>query len=159
MMKAQTAMKNPQVQKGMKFASWLEAAKNRSCHSSVDTPIDGVDTRSESLKLFHENRVKCSSSGDLQQLEASRSLEEGFTDSNLLWRSTKNPKEWCFGGFLGLPKESFISLFDPFEDLFRGNWRHAMLSLSSVNGQTVPLSLVGDTPLEEIVESDSERGE
>ncbi|MQM10460.1 hypothetical protein Taro_043352, partial [Colocasia esculenta] len=29
-----------------------------------------------------------SSSGDLQQLEASWSLEEGFPDSNLLWRST-----------------------------------------------------------------------
>ncbi|MQM00857.1 hypothetical protein Taro_033605 [Colocasia esculenta] len=26
---------------------------------SVDTPIDGVDTGSESLKLFHEDRVKC----------------------------------------------------------------------------------------------------
>ncbi|MQL73210.1 hypothetical protein Taro_005567 [Colocasia esculenta] len=25
----------------------------------VDTPIDGVDTGSESLKRFHENRVKC----------------------------------------------------------------------------------------------------
>ncbi|MQM19408.1 hypothetical protein Taro_052412 [Colocasia esculenta] len=61
-----------------------------------------------------------SSSGDLQQLEASWSLEEDFPDSNLLWRSTKNPKEWCFGGFLGLPKEIFINLFDPFEDLFRG---------------------------------------
>ncbi|MQM10723.1 hypothetical protein Taro_043621 [Colocasia esculenta] len=31
----------------------------RFCHGSVDTPIDGVDTGSESLKLFHENRVKC----------------------------------------------------------------------------------------------------
>ncbi|MQL96150.1 hypothetical protein Taro_028819 [Colocasia esculenta] len=29
------------------------------CHGSVDTPIDGVDTGSESLMLFHENRVKC----------------------------------------------------------------------------------------------------
>ncbi|MQL97373.1 hypothetical protein Taro_030063 [Colocasia esculenta] len=60
------------------------------------------------------------SSDDLQQLEASWSLEEGFPDSNLLWRSTKNPEEWCFGGFLGPPKEIFINLFDPFEDLFRG---------------------------------------
>ncbi|MQM14977.1 hypothetical protein Taro_047913, partial [Colocasia esculenta] len=32
---------------------------SRFCHGSVDTPIDGVDTGSESLKLFHENRVKC----------------------------------------------------------------------------------------------------
>ncbi|MQM13684.1 hypothetical protein Taro_046610 [Colocasia esculenta] len=31
----------------------------RFCHGSVDTPIDGVDTRSESLKVFHEDRVKC----------------------------------------------------------------------------------------------------
>ncbi|MQM10964.1 hypothetical protein Taro_043865 [Colocasia esculenta] len=29
------------------------------CHGSVDTPIDGVDTGSESLKVFHEDRVKC----------------------------------------------------------------------------------------------------
>ncbi|MQM20373.1 hypothetical protein Taro_053391 [Colocasia esculenta] len=29
---------------------------SRFCHGSVDTPIDGVDTGSESLKLFHENR-------------------------------------------------------------------------------------------------------
>ncbi|MQL83374.1 hypothetical protein Taro_015857 [Colocasia esculenta] len=31
----------------------------RFCHSSFDTPIDGVDTGSESLKVFHEDRVKC----------------------------------------------------------------------------------------------------
>ncbi|MQL77077.1 hypothetical protein Taro_009490, partial [Colocasia esculenta] len=31
----------------------------RFCHGSVDTPIDGVDTGSESLKVFHEDRVKC----------------------------------------------------------------------------------------------------
>ncbi|MQM04396.1 hypothetical protein Taro_037194 [Colocasia esculenta] len=32
---------------------------HRFCHGSVDTPIDGVDTGSESLKVFHEDRVKC----------------------------------------------------------------------------------------------------
>ncbi|MQL68681.1 hypothetical protein Taro_000963 [Colocasia esculenta] len=32
---------------------------SRFCHGSVDTPIDGVDTVSEFLKLFHEIRVKC----------------------------------------------------------------------------------------------------
>ena len=31
----------------------------RFCHGSVDTPIDGVDTGSEFLMRFHENRVKC----------------------------------------------------------------------------------------------------
>ncbi|MQM01795.1 hypothetical protein Taro_034562 [Colocasia esculenta] len=31
----------------------------RFCHGSVDTPIDSVDTGSESLKVFHEERVKC----------------------------------------------------------------------------------------------------
>ncbi|MQM01159.1 hypothetical protein Taro_033910, partial [Colocasia esculenta] len=31
----------------------------RFCHGSVDTPIDGVNTRSESLMVFHEDRVKC----------------------------------------------------------------------------------------------------
>ncbi|MQM11467.1 hypothetical protein Taro_044374 [Colocasia esculenta] len=29
------------------------------CHGSVDTPIGGVDTGSESLKQFREDRVKC----------------------------------------------------------------------------------------------------
>ncbi|MQL99618.1 hypothetical protein Taro_032341, partial [Colocasia esculenta] len=45
---------------------------------------------------------------------------EGFPDPSLLWRSTKNPEESSFGGFLGLPKESFNDTFDPFEDLIRG---------------------------------------
>ncbi|MQM13412.1 hypothetical protein Taro_046337 [Colocasia esculenta] len=31
----------------------------RLCHGSVDTPIDGADTRSKSMKVFHEDRVKC----------------------------------------------------------------------------------------------------
>ncbi|MQL82576.1 hypothetical protein Taro_015050 [Colocasia esculenta] len=99
-----------------------------------------------------------SSSGDLQQLEASWSLKEGFPDSNLLWRSTKNPKEWCFGGFLGLPKESFISFFDPFKDLFRGKFFSC--PGSSHFSFFWRSGLVGDpTSLEETVESDSERGE
>ncbi|MQL90683.1 hypothetical protein Taro_023280 [Colocasia esculenta] len=39
---------------------WQEAyGISRFCHGSVDTPIDGVDTGSKSLKLFHEDRVKC----------------------------------------------------------------------------------------------------
>ncbi|MQM17075.1 hypothetical protein Taro_050044 [Colocasia esculenta] len=76
------------------------------------------------------------SSGDLLQLEARVDQGEGFPDPSLLWRSTKNPEESSFGGFLGLPKESFNSNLDPFG------------------------GLVGDpTSLEETVESDSERGE
>ncbi|MQL90289.1 hypothetical protein Taro_022879 [Colocasia esculenta] len=47
---------------------------------------------------------------------------EGFPDPNLLWRSTENQEEGSFGDFLGLPKESFINIFDPFEDLFRGKY-------------------------------------
>ncbi|MQL77853.1 hypothetical protein Taro_010259 [Colocasia esculenta] len=39
---------------------WQEAyGVYRFCHGSVDTPIDGVDTGSESLKVFHEDKVKC----------------------------------------------------------------------------------------------------
>ncbi|MQM15356.1 hypothetical protein Taro_048300 [Colocasia esculenta] len=30
-----------------------------SCHGSVDTPIDGVDTGYQSLKQFHEDKVQC----------------------------------------------------------------------------------------------------
>ncbi|MQM15325.1 hypothetical protein Taro_048268 [Colocasia esculenta] len=119
-----------------------------------------------------------SSSGDLQQLEASWSLEEGFPDSNLLWRSTKDPEEWCFGGFLGLPKESFINLFDPFEGLLEASnpYISSMYESSRIfprvldppnslvfGARTHSLlrrtGLVGDTPLEETVESDSERRE
>ncbi|MQL87431.1 hypothetical protein Taro_019975, partial [Colocasia esculenta] len=54
------------------------------------------------------------SSGDPLQLEARVDQGEGFPDPGLLWRSTKNPEEWCFGDFLGLPKESFNDTFDPF---------------------------------------------
>ncbi|MQL90458.1 hypothetical protein Taro_023052, partial [Colocasia esculenta] len=59
------------------------------------------------------------SSGDPLQLEARVDQGEGFPDPSLLWRSIKNPEEWCFGDFLGLHKESFINLFDLFEDLIR----------------------------------------
>ncbi|MQL91197.1 hypothetical protein Taro_023800 [Colocasia esculenta] len=37
----------------------IEARVYRFCHGSVDTPIDGVDIETESLKVFHEDRVKC----------------------------------------------------------------------------------------------------
>ncbi|MQM03493.1 hypothetical protein Taro_036275 [Colocasia esculenta] len=30
-----------------------------SCHGSVDTPTDGVDTGHQSLKQIHEDRVHC----------------------------------------------------------------------------------------------------
>ncbi|MQM23199.1 hypothetical protein Taro_056262 [Colocasia esculenta] len=56
------------------------------------------------------------------QLEARVDQGEGFPDPNLLWRSTENQEEGSFGDYLGLPKESFINLFDPFEDLFRGKY-------------------------------------
>ncbi|MQL84012.1 hypothetical protein Taro_016509, partial [Colocasia esculenta] len=56
------------------------------------------------------------SSSDPLQLEARLDQGEGFPDPSLLWRSTKNPEEWCFGDFLGLPKESFNDTFDPFGD-------------------------------------------
>ncbi|MQL77842.1 hypothetical protein Taro_010266, partial [Colocasia esculenta] len=75
------------------------------------------------------------SSGDPLQLEARVDQGEGFPDPSLLWRSIKNPEEWCFGDFLGLPKESLNDTFDPFG------------------------GLIGDTPLEETMESDSELGE
>ncbi|MQM01117.1 hypothetical protein Taro_033866, partial [Colocasia esculenta] len=60
------------------------------------------------------------SSGDPLQLEARVDQGEGFPDPSLLWRSTKNPEEWCFGDFLGLPKESFNDTFDPFGGFVRG---------------------------------------
>ncbi|MQM02171.1 hypothetical protein Taro_034939 [Colocasia esculenta] len=52
-----------------KLSFGLAVGVYRFCHGSVDTPIDGVDIGSESLKLFHENRVKLlgqSSSVDTQ---------------------------------------------------------------------------------------------
>ncbi|MQM00890.1 hypothetical protein Taro_033633 [Colocasia esculenta] len=58
-MKVQTAMKNPQVQKGMKSASWLEAVKNRFCHGSVDTPTTGVNTGFQTLRQNDEEKAKC----------------------------------------------------------------------------------------------------
>ncbi|MQM02179.1 hypothetical protein Taro_034942 [Colocasia esculenta] len=61
------------------------------------------------------------SSGDLQQLEASLDIGGGFLDHGLEAITPQNPEESSFGGFLGLPKESFNNTFDPFGDLLRGN--------------------------------------
>ncbi|MQL83556.1 hypothetical protein Taro_016049, partial [Colocasia esculenta] len=47
----------------------------RFCHGSVDTPIDGVDTGSEFLKLFHENKVK-NPTQDKSQEHSGRREEE-----------------------------------------------------------------------------------
>ncbi|MQM08014.1 hypothetical protein Taro_040865 [Colocasia esculenta] len=55
-------------------------------------------------------------------LGESLDLGEGFPNTGLKLASTENQEESSFGGFLGLPKESFINLFDPFEDLFRGKY-------------------------------------
>ncbi|MQL73012.1 hypothetical protein Taro_005355 [Colocasia esculenta] len=52
--------------------------------------------------------------GILLQLEARGNQGEGFPTTGLAPASTKNPEEWCFEGFLGLPKESFNSNIDPF---------------------------------------------
>ncbi|MQL73508.1 hypothetical protein Taro_005859, partial [Colocasia esculenta] len=44
----------------------------------------------------------------------SRDIGEGFPNTRLKLASTKNPEQEVFGGFLGLPKESFNSNLDPF---------------------------------------------
>ncbi|MQL81386.1 hypothetical protein Taro_013846, partial [Colocasia esculenta] len=89
------------------------------------------------------------SSGDPLQPEARVDQGEGFPDPSLLWRSTKNPEEWCFGDFLGLPKESFNDTFDPFGDRNLtssplaakiSSQRPTILPSISLNGQTLPLS-------------------
>ncbi|MQM04618.1 hypothetical protein Taro_037421 [Colocasia esculenta] len=135
-------------------------------------------------------------SGDPLLLGGSLDLGEGFPNIGLKLASTENQEEGSFGGFLGLPKESFNSNLDSFGDFPRvldphipllfgaqsvflhrqelgvktlaakiSSLRPAIFPSNSLNGQTLPLSssvqnsLVGDTPLEETVESDSERGE
>ncbi|MQL72160.1 hypothetical protein Taro_004494 [Colocasia esculenta] len=115
------------------------------------------------------------SSGDPLQLEARVDQGEGFPDPSLLWRPIKNPEEWCFGDFLGLPKESFNDTFDPFGGFVRSKLELLRRRRKARNPELHPLhpllhperrlvldlhkGLVGDTPLEETVESDSERGE
>ncbi|MQM21237.1 hypothetical protein Taro_054273 [Colocasia esculenta] len=118
-----------------------------------------------------EEKLGASPGGSLQ-LEGRVDQGEGFPDPNLLWRSIENQEEGSFGDFLGLPKESFINLFDPFEDLFRGKYpihfvhlglcsctdrnlasrpltakisslRPAILPSNSLNGQRLPLSSSG----------------
>ncbi|MQL84195.1 hypothetical protein Taro_016700 [Colocasia esculenta] len=61
------------------------------------------------------------SSGDLQQVEASLDIGGGFPYHGLEATTPQNPEQSSFGGFLGLPKESFNGTFDPFGDLLRGN--------------------------------------
>ncbi|MQL68885.1 hypothetical protein Taro_001161 [Colocasia esculenta] len=48
------------------------------------------------------------------------SIKEGFPDLALVSTSVKNLEEGVFGGFLGLPKESFTAILDPFGVFFRG---------------------------------------
>ncbi|MQL73530.1 hypothetical protein Taro_005872, partial [Colocasia esculenta] len=62
------------------------------------------------------------SSGVLLQLEARGNQGEGFPTTGLAPVSTKNPKELCFGGFLGLTKESFFGHLDPFGVFTRGKY-------------------------------------
>ncbi|MQL79302.1 hypothetical protein Taro_011740, partial [Colocasia esculenta] len=117
--------------------------------------------------------------GILLQQGGSLNIEEELPDPNLLWRSIENQEEGSFGDFLGLPKESFIDLFDPFEDLFRGNsvcalaqtgtWRQclaakisilrpAILPSNPLNSKRLPLSSSGQNSdlffLDEILEVD-----
>ncbi|MQM04549.1 hypothetical protein Taro_037347, partial [Colocasia esculenta] len=122
------------------------------------------------------------SSGDPLQLEARVDQGEGFPDPSLLWRSTKNPEEWCFGDFLGLPKEIFNDTFDPFGGFpwlrevgvaecrpmrtsrdMRSGWnsrpQHRRVLYFPHRRLWIMECLVGDpTSLEETVECDSERG-
>ncbi|MQL76076.1 hypothetical protein Taro_008462 [Colocasia esculenta] len=59
-------------------------------------------------------------SGDPLLLGGSLDVGEGYPKTGLKLASTENQEEGTFGGFLGLPKESFNDPFDPFEDLIRG---------------------------------------
>ncbi|MQL72632.1 hypothetical protein Taro_004970, partial [Colocasia esculenta] len=90
------------------------------------------------------------SPGDLHRLEDSWDIGEGFPDVGLAFTSTKNPEQEEFGGFLGLPKESFNNNFDPFGDrnlVSRplaakiSSLRPAILPSNSLNGQTPPLTM------------------
>ncbi|MQL71958.1 hypothetical protein Taro_004307, partial [Colocasia esculenta] len=60
------------------------------------------------------------SPSDLHRLDDSWDIKEGFSDVGLASTSTKNLEQEEFGGFLGLPKESFNNNFDPSGDLQRG---------------------------------------
>ncbi|MQL89123.1 hypothetical protein Taro_021699, partial [Colocasia esculenta] len=120
-----------------------------------------------------------SGSGHLPRQGGSWDKGEGFPNIFLGSTASRNPEEGIFGSFLGLPKESFTGSFDPFGEFPKGiqelgvnaldakisSMRPTILPSNFLNGQTLPLSssvqnsLVGDTPLEETVESDSERGE
>ncbi|MQM00014.1 hypothetical protein Taro_032745 [Colocasia esculenta] len=81
-------------------------------------------TRKSSLDSLQrgEKTLASASSGDPLLLGGSLDLGEGFPNTGLKLASTENQEEGSFGDFLGLPKESFINLFDPFEDLFRGKY-------------------------------------
>ncbi|MQM12553.1 hypothetical protein Taro_045471 [Colocasia esculenta] len=115
------------------------------------------------------------SSGHLQRRGDSWSIREGFPDLALVSTSIKDPKEGVFGGFLGLPKEGFTTILDPFGELGVNaldaeihGVRPAILSSTPRTArdrrQTHYLlrriGVVGDDTLaEEAVETDSERGD
>ncbi|MQM01850.1 hypothetical protein Taro_034612 [Colocasia esculenta] len=83
------------------------------------------------------------------------SIREGFPDLALVSTSVKNPEEGVFGGFLGLPKESFTTILDPFGVFFRGKQE---LGVNALDAE-IPGVVGDDTLAEEAVETDSERFE
>ncbi|MQM00991.1 hypothetical protein Taro_033740 [Colocasia esculenta] len=90
--------------------------------SDSDSESSSSNEEEEANLAFMANVKDKASSDDPLLLGGSLDLGEGFPNIGLKLASTENQEEWCFGGFLGLPKESFINLFDPFEDLFRGKY-------------------------------------
>ncbi|MQL99670.1 hypothetical protein Taro_032397 [Colocasia esculenta] len=89
------------------------------------------------------------SSGDLPRLEDSLDIREHFPDSGVQRDSPQSPELGDFGGFLALVEESFPDLLIP------------LLIFPEANSLLLRRTdLAGDpTSLEEIVESDSERGD
>ncbi|MQL80877.1 hypothetical protein Taro_013330 [Colocasia esculenta] len=148
-------------------ASYRKTRKASSPSSILDEVIDQQKADPRLLDLVAKAskagiaRDEDASSGDLQQLEASLDIGGGFPDHRLEATTPQNPEESPFGGFLGMPKESFNDTFDPFGDLLRGNIiGNVALMRRNTHSLLRRIGLVGDpTPLEETVESDSERGE
>ncbi|MQL70746.1 hypothetical protein Taro_003065 [Colocasia esculenta] len=123
--------------------------------SNVDanfSDLHALQSRISGSKLAHP-LMGSYSSGHLQRLGDSWSIREGFPDLALVSTSVKNPEEGVFGGFLGLPKESFTAILDPFGVFFRGKQE---LGVNALDAE-IPGVVGDDTLAEEAVEIDSER--
>ncbi|MQL83908.1 hypothetical protein Taro_016406 [Colocasia esculenta] len=131
--------------------------------------VQAMQTQAHTQAALQAQLEAQASSGDPLLLGGSLDLGEGFPNTGLKLASTENQEaSW------DCPRRASSTSLIPLKIYLEANrnlasrllaakifsLRPAILPSNSLNGQRLPLCLVGDvTPLEKTMESDSERGE